>query len=154
MKTKEITEIRNDYTNEDRYTHIDVWEGDDEQGRTVAVVCLDTKKVFYIDNAMRGHDGIERAIKEAIEGADMETALNGLTNPIEKIDWSEMRNQKGVLISLMGSEKVTTEERDEIDALVATIDDIQEYAMDILGIKPEHLYDFEMEEYLGEISKL
>mgnify|MGYP006441036297 CR=1 FL=1 len=46
-------EFRNDYTDEQNYTHIDRWETDDEneEGRTVAIVCRDTKKVFYIDNA-------------------------------------------------------------------------------------------------------
>lgn len=62
-----ITEVRNDYTDDDNYTHIDVWLDDKEEGQTVAIVCLDTKKVFFIDNRYRSEPSIIEAINEIIK---------------------------------------------------------------------------------------
>lgn len=62
-------EIRSDYTDEQNYTHIDAWfsSDDNEQGRTIAIVCLDTKKVYYIDNTMRNVDIVIEEINLVIE---------------------------------------------------------------------------------------
>ena len=64
MKT--LTEIRNDYTDDDNYTHIDIWENDEEEGRTCAIVCQDTGKVYFIDNTCRGNKEVRQAIKEVM----------------------------------------------------------------------------------------
>ena len=64
MKT--ITEIRNDYTDDQNYTHIDIWEDDEEECKTVAIVCQDTKKVYFIDNGYRSIPEIKIAINEVI----------------------------------------------------------------------------------------
>lgn len=66
MANKKLHEIRNDYTDEDRYTHIDVWASDDdnEEGRSVAIVCQDTGKVYFIDNGYRFNEEVLQAIKE------------------------------------------------------------------------------------------
>lgn len=60
-------EVRNDYTDPDNFTHIDAWFSDDEneEGRTVAIVCNDTGKVYFIDNAMRNNRSVLEAIKDA-----------------------------------------------------------------------------------------
>lgn len=61
-------EIRNDYTDDQNYTHIDYWETEDdnEEGRTIAIVCRDTKKVYFIDNRLRGNHLVKIAISEVI----------------------------------------------------------------------------------------
>lgn len=62
---KKIHEVRNGFTDDDNYTHIDVYHSSDESvpGTTVAIVCNDTKKVFFIDNMYRS----QQAVKEAID---------------------------------------------------------------------------------------
>ena len=61
-------EVRNDYTDDNGYTHIDVWLDDDDdddfaEGTTVAVVCQDTGKVFFIDRSY----SFDKSVLEAIE---------------------------------------------------------------------------------------
>jgi hypothetical protein len=67
MKTTDdsISEVRNDYTDDDNYTHIDIWlsADDSEEGKSVAIVDNDSGKVFYIDNTYR----LSNKVKEAIE---------------------------------------------------------------------------------------
>ena len=59
-----IAEIRTDYIDEQNLQYIDVWEtdNDNEEGKTVAVVDLDTSKVIFFDNGYR----LNKRIKEAI----------------------------------------------------------------------------------------
>ena len=66
-------EIRNDYTDDDNYTHIDMWlSDDDEQGKTIAIVCRDTKKVFFIDNGFRLNEEVKIAIQEVLQNIENE----------------------------------------------------------------------------------
>lgn len=62
-----ITEVRNDFTDDQNYTHIDVWENDEEEGKTVAIVCRDTNKVFFIDNGFRSDSRVNDAINEILK---------------------------------------------------------------------------------------
>jgi len=61
-------EIRTDYTDEQNYTHVDYWETEDdnEGGRTIAIVCRDTKKVYFIDNGLRENYLVKIAISEVL----------------------------------------------------------------------------------------
>ena len=64
-----ITEVRNGFTNDQNFTHIDVWESEDEdaEGRTGAIICQDTKKVYYIDNTLRLNAQVTASIKEIVD---------------------------------------------------------------------------------------
>jgi phosphopentomutase len=69
-------EIRADYTDEQNYLHIDVWQTDDdnEEGRTIAIVCLDTCKVFFIDNTMRNDYWVKETISSILSDLQKEKA--------------------------------------------------------------------------------
>jgi len=64
----ETFEVRNDYTDDQNYTHIDLWESDDDdaEGKTVAIVCRDTKKVFFIHNDYRTCNIVIELINETV----------------------------------------------------------------------------------------
>jgi hypothetical protein len=61
-------EVRNDYTDDQNYIHIDVWytEDDSEEGHTAAIVCGDTKKVYFIDNSLRHNPMVAEAITKVL----------------------------------------------------------------------------------------
>lgn len=61
-------EVRNDFIDDQNYLHIDMWETEDEneEGKTVAIICLDTMKVYYIDNTLRLNDLVKESINEAL----------------------------------------------------------------------------------------
>ena len=63
---KEIKEIRTDYICDQNLQHIDAYFDEDEnsEGKTIAVVCLDTGKDIFFDNRYRMDEGIKEAIKE------------------------------------------------------------------------------------------
>ena len=62
----QISEVKNDHIDDDNYCHIDVYKtgNDSEVGQTVAIVCQDTGKVFFIDNAYRTNEEVNTAISE------------------------------------------------------------------------------------------
>ena len=64
---EKITEIRNDFIDDDNLQHIDCWFGDNEEGKTVAVVDLDTNKVIFFDNGLRGDKEVRNAIEEILK---------------------------------------------------------------------------------------
>lgn len=61
-------EIRADYIDDQNYLHIDVWqtEDDNEEGKTIAIVCCDTHKVYFIDNTMRNDHRIKDMINDIL----------------------------------------------------------------------------------------
>ena len=68
-KSLEVREVRSDYTDGQNYIHIDVWLSDDdnEEGETAAIVCGDTKKVFFINNRLRNNSLILEKISEILK---------------------------------------------------------------------------------------
>lgn len=64
---EKLTEVRNDYIDDQNLHHIDCWFDDKEEGRTVAVVDLDTNKVIFFDNRLRGDKEVRIAIEEVLK---------------------------------------------------------------------------------------
>lgn len=64
-----IHEVITDYTDDQRLTHIDVYESPDSDasGKTVAVVDRDTRKVIFFDNSYRLNDKVKEAIAEVLK---------------------------------------------------------------------------------------
>lgn len=64
MNIQNIADIRTDYVDDQNLQHIDCWftEDDNEQGKTVAVVDLDTKKIIFFDNGYRLNEKVKEAI--------------------------------------------------------------------------------------------
>lgn len=64
-----ISEVRTGYVDDDNYRYIDVWFDDnpDSEGKTVALVCRDTLKVVYVDNAYRLNDKVRNAIASVLK---------------------------------------------------------------------------------------
>jgi len=60
-----ISKIRYDYIDDENLQYINVWETDDENesGKTVAVVDLDTAKVIFFDNSYRMSSEVIEAIR-------------------------------------------------------------------------------------------
>lgn len=83
-----------------------------------------------------------------------------MKNPIENIDFTELRNQKRTLIdsiavieavcSKMAESGDPVEDQEEkinhLTGILHMIDSIQDYAVDELGWDANLVYDFEMEE--------
>lgn len=65
MEDIKVSEVITDHIDEDNYQYVDVYKTEDrnEGGKTVAVVCLDTNKVFWIDTIYM----LSTPVKEAIE---------------------------------------------------------------------------------------
>lgn len=82
---------------------------------------------------------------------------------IEKIDWSELRNQKTALISHIeflrkdqsetNQIKTKNELADHLEGILGLIDAAQDYAVDEMGLNPTDIYDFEMEENRDEETR-
>ena len=70
--SKSVKEVRSDYTDDQNFIHIDVWftENDAEEGRTVAIVCEDTKKIFFIDNTLRMDSLVLNEISEVLKSLE------------------------------------------------------------------------------------
>jgi len=73
--TPSVYEARHDYTDEQNFTHIDVWmtEDDNEQGVTAAIVCRDTQKVYFCDNRLGNDPKILDAISQVLSELNQTT---------------------------------------------------------------------------------
>jgi len=69
---KKIQEIITDHIDDDNLQHVDCYFTEDrnEQGKTVAVVDLDTKKVIFFDNGFRINKKVKEAISEILNQAE------------------------------------------------------------------------------------
>jgi len=75
---------------------------------------------------------------------------------IEKIDWSELRNQKTALVkhieflridqSEVNQIKAKNELADYLEGILNLIDAVQDYAVDEMGMNSNDIYDFEQED--------
>lgn len=63
-----LREVRTDYTDDQNLTHLDGFFTDDdgEQGTTLGVVDMDTKKVIFFDNRYRGDAKVLEAIQDIL----------------------------------------------------------------------------------------
>lgn len=66
MKKNNYIEVRNDFTDDDGFTHIDVYldEELDAEAETVAIVCQDTGKVYFINRDFWREPAVLEAIEE------------------------------------------------------------------------------------------
>lgn len=87
---KAIHEVHNDFT-DDGYTYIDVYHSSDENasGKTVAIVCNETSKVFFIDNMYRN----EQVVKEAID--EVLNKLKPLSKPLTREELEKLKDENG-----------------------------------------------------------
>lgn len=69
-------EVVNDFTDDDGFTHIDVYLDEEETGKTVAIVCQDTGKVFFIDRDYYNSTAVLEAIEEVKPKIKSKTKYN------------------------------------------------------------------------------
>ena len=71
---KHIAEIITDHIDEDNFQYVDAYFDDDadSEGKTIAMVCLDTKKVVFIHNEYRLVSKVKNAIKEILDSIVIE----------------------------------------------------------------------------------
>lgn len=85
-------------------------------------------------------------ILDMIEGGKLALEEMDEKNPIHKIDFTELRNQKMALLTLLQT-KVLNETLDgHLHGILHLIDSIQDYAVDELGWDENLVFDFEEEE--------
>lgn len=65
---QKIQELRSDHVDDDNYQHIDAYfdADDNSQGKTIAIVCLDTNKVYFLDNLYRTDKNVQEEIKNVL----------------------------------------------------------------------------------------
>ena len=104
------------------------------------------------ETLLNSEDSEERA-----EGKGMKAILDRLSEEsyVEKIDWSELRNQKRALletINYVDEVDIEIGGREPIDTvnyltcILHLIDALQDFAVDELDIEAIHVFDFEDEE--------
>lgn len=79
-KSKSVEEVRSDYTDDQNYIHIDVSFTDEDEGKTVAIICADTKKVFFIDNTFRNNSLVLEEISEVLKSFEAEATIAYMNN--------------------------------------------------------------------------
>jgi hypothetical protein len=65
---------------------------------------------------------------------------------IEKIDWSELRNQKTLLLETINNKAVSPMHKEALEGILNTLDALQDYAVDEMDIDPMHVFDYEQED--------
>lgn len=85
-------------------------------------------------------------IVELIESGACGTDGNDAPEFIQGIDWSELRNQKRILLETINNDAVDPEHKEGLEGILALIDSLQDHAVDELKILEMQIYDFEAEE--------
>ena len=65
---------------------------------------------------------------------------------IKKIDWSELRNQKNLLLGTINNNAVSPIHKEALEGILALIDATQDYAVDVMGMSSADVFDFEQED--------
>jgi hypothetical protein len=75
---------------------------------------------------------------------------------LKNIDWSELRNQKRILLNVINDDGHLPNEdpKHDLRGLLYLIDNLQEYACDVLNIPSIDIYDFEDEDDMEKIKLL
>jgi hypothetical protein len=63
-----------------------------------------------------------------------------------KIDFTDLRTQKRMLLETINNDNVDPEHKEGLEGILALLDSIQDFAVDELGIPEMHVFDFEEEE--------
>ena len=63
-----------------------------------------------------------------------------------KIDWSELRNQKAILLNVIDQQLVGTPETEALTGILHLIDSIQDYAVDEMEMNANDVFDLELED--------
>jgi hypothetical protein len=76
---------------------------------------------------------------------------------LKKIDWTDLRAQKSVLLAVIDEmEKKKDIRFEELDGILNLIDALQDFAVDNMGVNSIHVYDFEEEDkregYNGDLT--
>jgi hypothetical protein len=82
-------------------------------------------------------------IVEAIEGAVVEIKTPEF---LAKMDWKLLRKQKLILLNTINNDAVDPEHKEGLEGILNTIDAMQDYAVDDLGIDEAEWDDLEIEE--------
>lgn len=85
---KQVKEVRSDHIDDDNICHIDVYysEDENEQGKTVAFVDLDTGKVIYVDNIFRLNDLVSEEITYVLNENYLSNVLSTILQDISLIN--------------------------------------------------------------------
>lgn len=75
MNTVNEKDLRNTYIDDQGFLHIDLYEGD--EGRTIAVICTESMKVYHVDNTLifKIKDYINSTLKSLISNGDLKNDL-------------------------------------------------------------------------------
>jgi len=65
---------------------------------------------------------------------------------IQRIDFTDLRTQKTMLLETINNDAVDPEHKEGLEGILATIDALQDYAVDVLGVPEMLVFDFELEE--------
>jgi hypothetical protein len=63
-----------------------------------------------------------------------------MKNPIEKIDWDLLRDQKQTLVNLI-NESVDQKEQDHLTGLYNLLTSIQDYAVDYMSVEENKVFN-------------
>ena len=90
-------EIRHNYVDDENVLHVDAWETDDdnEEGKTIAWICMDTGKVIYGDPVAR----IDTTVQEIIMAVLNNIRVN------EPLSEEEIENEDVVYAEKAGSKE-------------------------------------------------
>jgi rubredoxin len=65
---------------------------------------------------------------------------------LKKIDWTDLRTQKTLLLETINNDAVDPEHKEALEGILALLDSIQDYAVDEMGVPEMLVFDFEKEE--------
>jgi len=140
---EKITEVRTDHVDDENLQHIDAWFSEDEnaEGKTIAVVDRDTKKVIFFDNRFRLDEKVKEAITEVLEGI---TIVN------HNKTYSEKELFEIIADNDWSATICNNEPEYPLDTIQIALEDEGDYFGEFVGIRGGGLFSFNF--YVENIS--
>jgi len=134
-RTSEFLEIRTDYMDDKGVIHIDGYKTLDDNEEGTGIGYFIHGEVYWRDPEYQFDPLVKAIVKELKE--------NQKPFILDNINYAKLKEQKKSLIYVEDDSDLTPRTRDDLQGIIALLDSIQDYAVDVLGKSEDDVFDFE-----------
>jgi hypothetical protein len=136
-KESQFLEIRTDYMDDKGVIHIDGYKTLDDNEEGVGIGYFIHGKVYWRNPEYQ----FDPLVKDIVE--DMKKEQKPFI--LDSIDYNKLKAQKLRLVNLSEDDTVTNADYDALQGIIALVDSIQDYAVDVMGKSEAEVFQLEDE---------
>lgn len=138
-RQSEFLEIRTDYMDDKGVIHIDGYKTLDDNEEGVGIGYFIHGEVYWRDPEYQFDPLVKVIVKELKE--------NQKPFVLDGVNYAKLKIQKLRLVNLTEDDSVSNADYDAIQGIIALLDSIQDYAVDVMGKSEDEVFQFEDEDF-------